>query len=68
MKQTMRLQALLCLLLLAAPFAAAQNIAFWNIENFFEDSPHFSAKARGVAKVILCLADSTRRNCIRAYL
>ena len=58
MKQTMKLQALLCLLLFAAPFAAAQNIAFWNVENFFEDSPHFSTKARGIAKVILSLADS----------
>lgn len=59
MKQTMKLQALLCLLLFAAPSGAAQNIAFWNVENFFEDSPHFSAKARGIAKVVLALSDST---------
>ncbi|MBR6457641.1 MAG: hypothetical protein IKS71_03490, partial [Bacteroidales bacterium] len=36
MKQTMRLQALLCLLLFAAPFGAAQDIAFWNVENYFD--------------------------------
>ena len=58
MKQTMRLQALLCLILFAAPLGAAQDIAFWNIENFFEGSSHFRDKARGIAKVILCLADS----------
>lgn len=76
MKQTMKLQALLCLLLFAAPLAAARNIAFWNVENYFDtiaDSPEdqfapggryrwtsskFGAKARGIAKVILALADS----------
>ena len=76
MKQTMRLQALLCLLLFAAPAGAAQGIAFWNVENYFdsvEDYPgdpftpggryrwtpsRFGAKTRGIAKVILALADS----------
>ncbi|MBO4466318.1 MAG: hypothetical protein J5748_06570 [Bacteroidales bacterium] len=73
MKQTMRLQALLCLLLFAAPFAAAQNIAFWNVENYFNDpanssgasfapagwtSSRFKSKTRGIAKVILAIADS----------
>ena len=59
MKQTMRLQALLCLILFAAPFGAAQDIAFWNVENYFENGPHFREKTRGIAKVILALADST---------
>ncbi len=76
MKQTMKLQALLCLLLFVAHLAAARNIAFWNVENYFDtiaDSPEdqfapggryrwtsskFGAKARGIAKVILALADS----------
>ncbi len=59
MKLTMRLQALICLILFAAPVGAAQNVAFWNVENFFEDSPHFNDKARGIAKVVMALADST---------
>ena len=59
MKRTMRLQALIGLILFAAFPGAAQNVAFWNVENFFEDSPHFNDKARGIAKVVLALADST---------
>ena len=37
----------------------AWTIVFWNIENFFEDSPHFNDKTRAIAKVVLALADST---------
>ena len=59
MKQTMKLQALICLILFAAPPGAAQNVAFWNVENFFEESPRLTTKARGIAKVVLALADST---------
>ena len=57
MKQTMKLLALLSFLLLAVQ-AGAQTIAFWNVENYFEDKPHFRDKTRGIAKVILALADS----------
>ena len=59
MKQTMRLQALLCLILFAAPVGAAQDIMFWNVENYFENGPHFRDKTRGIAKTILALADSS---------
>ena len=59
MKRTMRLQALLCLILLAAPACFAQDVAFWNVENHFEKGPHFRDKTRGIAKVILALADSS---------
>ncbi len=59
MKLTMRLQALIGLILFAAFPGAAQNVAFWNVENFFEDSPHFNDKARAIAKVVMALADST---------
>ena len=34
-------------------------IVFWNVENYFEDSPHFSDKTRAIAKVVMALADST---------
>ena len=57
MKQTMKLLALLSFLLLAVK-AGAQTIAFWNVENYFEDKPHFRDKTRGIAKVVLALADS----------
>ena len=57
MKQTMKLLALLSFLLLAVQ-AGARTIAFWNVENYFEDKPHFRDKTRGIAKVILALADS----------
>lgn len=59
MKQTMKLPALLCLLLFAAQSGSAQTIAFWNVENFFEDSPYYRTKASAIAKVVLCLADSS---------
>ena len=58
MKQTMKLQALLCLLLFAASVCRAQSVAFWNVENYFENQPHFRDKTRGIAKVVLSLADS----------
>ena len=57
MKQTMKLLALLSFLLLAIQ-AGARTIAFWNVENYFEDKPHFRDKTRGIAKVVLALADS----------
>ena len=61
MKQTM----MTLLLLFAGLYARAQSdsllVVFWNTENFFEASKGFSAKCRGISKILFKIADDCGR-------
>lgn len=37
------------------------TVVFWNLENFFEDKPHFNDKCNGIAKTLMMIADSQGR-------